>query len=236
MAVRIRGVVSAEQILFGKATLYSTVYHHHKVRAADCLFKGIVERMFEMGHNFNGRTLENPADMLRFIDADFTKWPLKLHKHDQSLDHLLKLLSRRELPIRILELSTRAVEEQNLERLFRFRNPESSDTHIAYNELYKIRQKILSVIQSKFNNRDIDIGEIWIDLPRTPKLGEGTFITEKNELKQISKVFPTSQWVDYYKLHRYVGYVFGPRRYKDIVKRAAKEVLEQEGIIFNSLG
>ena len=231
LAVRIRGVVSAEQILFGKATLYSTVYHHHKVRASDCLYKGIVERMFEIGQNFNGRTLDNPADMLRFIDADFTKWPLKVHQHDQSLDHLLKLLSRRELPIRILELSTRAVEEQSLKKLFRFRNPESSDTHTAYNELYKIRQKIFSVLQSKFK-KNIDMGEIWIDLPNTPKLGEGSFITEKGELKLISEVFPTSRWVDYYKLHRYVGYVFGPRRYKEIVKKAAKEVLEQEGIFF----
>lgn len=232
LAVRIRGVVSAEQILFGKATLYSTVYHHHKVRAADCLFKGIVERMFEIGQNFDGRTLENPADILRFIDADFTKWPHNLHQHDRSLDHLLKLLSRRELPIRILELSTRTTEGPGLQELFRFRNFGLSEAYRAYRELYKIRQRIFSIIQSEVPSKDINMGEIWIDLPRTPKLGDGTFITEKKELKQISKVFPTNQWVYYYKLHRYVGYVFGPRRYKDIVKRAAKEVLEQEGILF----
>lgn len=231
LAVRIRGVVSAEQILFGKATLYSTVYHHHKVRAADCLFKGIVERMFEIGQCFNGRTLENPADILRFNDSDFTKWPLKLHQNDQSLDHLLKLLSRRDLPVRILELSTRVTEEKGLQELFRFRNPGLSEAYPAYRDIYEIRKKIFSVIQSG-RHSDIDIGEIWIDLPPIPKLGDGSFITENGELKQISKVFPTSQWVDYYKLHRYVGYVFGPRRHKDIVKRAAKEVLEQEGIIF----
>ena len=231
LAVEIRGVVSAEQILFGKATLYSTVYHHHKVRAADCLFKGIVERMFEIGQCFNGRTLENPADMLRFNDSDFTKWPLRLHQNDQSLNHLLKLLSRRDLPVRILELSTRATEEKGLQEMFRFRNPGLSEAYPAYRDLYEIRKKIFSVIQSG-RHSDIDIGEIWIDLPRIPKLGDGSFITENGELKLLSDVFPTSRWVDYYKLHRYVGYVFGPRRHENIVRRAAKEVLEQEGIIF----
>ncbi len=74
VAIKMQGVVSAEQILFGKATLYSTVFHHHKVRAAECLFKAITERMFERGVGIDGGPFEDPVDMLRFVDADFTKW------------------------------------------------------------------------------------------------------------------------------------------------------------------
>lgn len=233
LAVRIRGVASAEQILFGKATLYSTVYHHHKVRAADCLYKGIVERIFETGQKLNGHTLDDPADMLHFIDSDFTQWLNRdLNCLDKSLGHLLKLLSRRELPIRILEISSRTAKEEGLQELFRFRTQDISEAHVVYNKLYKIRQDIISIVQSKIQQDDIDKGEVWIDLPPAPNQGEGTFITETGNLKQLSEVYPTGQWVEYYKLHRYVGYVFGPRRHKDIVKKAAKEVLKQEGIVF----
>ena len=63
VAIKMQGVVSAEQILFGKATLYSTVFHHHKVRAAECLFKAITERMYRTGVGIDGQSFEDPADI-----------------------------------------------------------------------------------------------------------------------------------------------------------------------------
>ena len=234
VAINIRGVVSAEQILFGKATLYSTVYHHHKVRAADCLFKAIAERMFETGLGINGQSFEDPVDMLRFVDSDFTKWiarkPDPALIPDERLRHILDLLARRDLPVRILEISARSMEDLGLQELFRFRNPDPADAGRAHTELRELCKAIVKRVRESTKDTTLFEDEVWIDLPRSPKLGDGTLIDGTNQLRSLSEVFPTGRWVDYYKQHRYSGYVLGPRRHLDTMKVATKRVLSDRGI------
>ncbi len=43
LSVDLSGIITLEQIVFNKMMLFSTVYHHHKVRAAECLFKEGIE-------------------------------------------------------------------------------------------------------------------------------------------------------------------------------------------------
>lgn len=234
VAINIRGVVSAEQILFGKATLYSTVYHHHKVRAADCLFKAITERMFHTGRGIDGAGFEDPADMLRFVDSDFTRWvarkPSSAQVTDQRLRHVLDLLARRELPVRILEISTHSVEDEGLQELFRFRNPDPADASEVHRELFGLRKAIAAKVREETGDMTLYEDEVWIDLPHTPKLGDGTLIDRSERLRSLSEVFPTGRWVDYYKQHRYSGYVLGPRRHREAVKVVTEEVLRHRGI------
>ena len=234
VAINIRGVVSAEQILFGKATLYSTVYHHHKVRAADCLFKAIAERMFDTGRGIDGQSFEDPADMLRFVDADFTKWIVRKPDPDQIPDirlrHILDLLARRDLPVRILEISARTIEDIGLEELFRFRNPEPAETSQAHQELRELRKAIANQVKTSTGDTTLYEDEVWIDLPHTPKLGDGPLVDGSDRLRSLSEVFPTGRWVDYYKQHRYSGYVLGPRRHLAAMKVATRNVLSDRGI------
>lgn len=89
LGIKIQGVTSAEQILFGKATLTATVYHHHKVRAADCLFKAIADRMFATQTDPYGREFKDPVDMLRLVDSDFTRWIAQNHSSSPNLDETL---------------------------------------------------------------------------------------------------------------------------------------------------
>ena len=234
VAINIRGVVSAEQILFGKATLYSTVYHHHKVRAADCLFKAIAERMFNTGQGIDGTRFEDPADMLRFVDSDFTRWiarePGSDQITDQRLRHILDLLARRELPVRILEISTRFVDDDGLQELFRYRNPDRAEAGQAYQDLLELRKAIAARVREMTGDTAVFEDEVWVDLPKTPNLDDGTVIDRTEKLISMSVVFPTGRWVDYYKQHRYSGYVLGPRRHFDVMKVAAKRELEERGI------
>ena len=231
-----QGVVSAEQILFGKATLYSTVFHHHKVRAAECLFKAITERMFETSTGIDGGPFEDPSDMLRLVDADFTKWVTREPDPDVVTDdrtrHLLGLLGRRELPVRIYKISARTIEGSSLQELFRYRDPSPDTTGSAYAGLLEIRKAIAGRVRDTTGDPTVYEDEVWIDLPRRPDLGYGTLIDRDDQLVELSDVFPTHQWVEYYKQHRYVGYVLGPRRHKDAVADATRSVLSQQGIRF----
>ena len=233
VAIRMQGVVSAEQILFGKATLYSTVFHHHKVRAAECLFKAIIERMFSTGVGIDGQSFEDPTDMLRLVDADFTKWVVRAPDpatiQDQRTRHLLDLLARRDLPVRILELSARSLEGPGLQELFRYRDPIFSEAGHVHAELLALRKKIAAEARAMTDDPVYE-DEIWIDLPSAPKEGTGTLIHPTGKLMELAKVFPTRQWVEYYKQHRYVGYVLGPRRHRGIVEEATRTVFREKGI------
>ena len=238
VAIDIRGIVAAEQILFGKATLYSTVYHHHKVRAADCLFKAITERMFETGLGIDGDPFEDPVDMMRFVDSDFTKWIVRKPNRDEIRDdrlrHLLKLLARRDLPVRVMEISARSLEDDGLQELFRYRDPRPEEANRVYAQVLELRRAIAEGVRRETGDTTLYEGEVWIDLPRVPDLGDGTLIDKSGYLKNLAEVFPTRQWVDYYKLHRYSGYVLGPRRHLESVRTAAARVLEDRGIRFKS--
>ena len=212
VAIKMQGVVSAEQILFGKATLYSTVFHHHKVRAAECLFKAITERMFERGVGIDGGPFEDPVDMLRFVDADFTKWiarpPDPAMDLDERTRRLLDLLARRDLPVRVLRIRNGSLDGPSLQEIFRYRNPSRSEAGRVHAELFELRKEIASKVSETTGDPSVCEDEIWIDLPRTPEEGKGTLIDESDRLVELSSVYPTAQWVEYYKLHRYVGYVF----------------------------
>lgn len=49
LSIDLSGVSTLEQIVFNKMMLFSTVYHHHKVRAAECLFRSIFEDIVKSG-------------------------------------------------------------------------------------------------------------------------------------------------------------------------------------------
>ena len=234
VAIKMQGVVSAEQILFGKATLYSTVFHHHKVRAAECLFKAITERMFETGVGIDGLPFEDPADMLRLVDSDFTRWIARAPDPDLIRDertrHLLDLLARRDLPVRIHRISTQALEGPSLQELFRYRDPSPSDAWLVHEELLDLRKAIAARVREMTDDPTVYEDEIWIDLPPAPKAGYGTLIDRTGELMELSDIFPTHQWVEYYKMHRYVGYVLGPRRHREAVTEASRVELLKRGI------
>lgn len=186
--------------------------------------------------NGTGSPFEDPVDMLRFADADFTKWTVSLPDEelvsDGRLRHLLRLLARRELPVRVREISPRSLEGPCLEEMFRYRDPTHSDAGLVYEELLELRSAIARQVREATEDSTLYEDEIWIDLPRSPQLGDGTLIDNSRRLRNLSDVFPTRQWVEYYKQHRYVGYIFGPRRHRAAVDAATTRVLGERGIEF----
>ena len=62
------GFTAIQQLLFARATLFSSVYHHHKVRSCDCMVKGCFEHfrekklLFKATASFRGVRLESAAE------------------------------------------------------------------------------------------------------------------------------------------------------------------------------
>ena len=43
--MRASGISILEQILFNRMLLYTAIYHHHKVRALECMVKAVFEQI-----------------------------------------------------------------------------------------------------------------------------------------------------------------------------------------------
>src|SRR5205823_5141741 len=64
------GINSLEQIVSARMNLTASLYHHHKIRACDCMFKGVLLFCRENGIKLCGRKIETAADFLYLTDVD----------------------------------------------------------------------------------------------------------------------------------------------------------------------
>ena len=103
------GFTAIQQLLFARATLFSSVYHHHKVRACDCMVKGCFEYFrqnkipFKANAGFDGVTLESAADYLFLTDTDFFA-EANSHACDSQQHKLIHNLLYRRLLKRVLTI------------------------------------------------------------------------------------------------------------------------------------
>ena len=73
LVVGLSGATSVEQMHFARLSLFPAMYHHQKVRALECMIRGIVEKIWQVGDAIEEPRLRlgNVADFLRFSDMEF---------------------------------------------------------------------------------------------------------------------------------------------------------------------
>src|SRR5256885_13594132 len=62
-----RGLHILEQLVFSKLQMYSTLYHHHKVRATECMVAAIFELIHDHPEDSGGLQF---STVEAFLDAD----------------------------------------------------------------------------------------------------------------------------------------------------------------------
>lgn len=235
LTIGISGVSSLEQIVFNKMLLFSTIYHHQKVKACDCMFKAcfeyITEKKIPLKLRKKKLLFDIPSDFLWFTDTEFMA--AGVQTNDDELHRLIhNILYRRPLK-RALVLSRKTVMQ-----------PESStktgslmdllSTSANAHEKYQFRRELALKIW-KDAGEPCSKHEVWVDMPKPPSFKEAdtTFVrtnrTDPNkDLKPLAEFFPTAQWTDQYNTHKLRGHVFGPEYCLEKIGRSAKIVLEKE--------
>lgn len=216
IAVVASGASVLEQVLFAKTQLYSSVYHHHKVRAAHQLLMQLLRLMADRGYKPAGRSLSDPASYLVMDDYDL----LHAVPDDRDLDSLVSRIKGRVLPMRALVISypcfdpDDAESRENFDKLF---DPENEE----------VARKLEAQLLSELRMKD---GEVIVDLPDLPRLGAtGQAIvrlgTDNSDNVQLQEIYPAGAWAKAYFGYRKVAYVFttDPNRRK--VGAAAKDAL-----------
>ncbi len=237
-----RGISVVEQLLFARMMLYDTVYHHHKVRAANALLQAIFRRYSKKkAWPTTSKRLDSICDLLEIDESDFFGFKYS----NRELGEDIRRLRLRELPERALVITPRALIDDdshtNWATFFHDfvdrSDPAAQKKGTQYSE--KIRALTLKYAQAA-GAIDIRGEDITIDIPDPPrygKLGDKTLIEiVKGYVVPLSDLFPFQKVVNNYsEQYKYRAYVFASERYRDHVAYAAFRAFNEMGIRLNDL-
>lgn len=231
LVLRFNGVVPLEQIIFNRMVLFSTIYHHHKVRACDCLLKGIIEYCNRVGLTIGGRFLKSAVDFLWLTDdkilgeGEQAKEKEKDDKRYEGLHKMIHRLLYRKLLKRALVISMATIEKGGEDGYQRFQKL-SKNKPQHYSELRILAKEIWEEAGEPCLEE-----EIWVDLPRAEPtiMGEKTYIYQSEGVYvPIKEFFPADKWAEQYGIHKWKGHVFCPPELCDKIAKVSKEVIEDK--------
>lgn len=217
LCIDLGGATILEQLLFNKMILFSSMYHHHKVRAS---FRQLV-RLFVTARDkrikLGDEKLDNAVSFLRL--DDYTAFSHALgHTKLKSLadDIRYRRLLKRALVIDRNTLCT----------------PASREKWIEYQaNLDKISQ-LEKEIASKAG---IEKEDVCIDFPPEPRIYKTALhsmvrVAPGRPLVPLDKLYPVGGWMAGYEQYRFRSYIFAPAHLQKEVALAAVKVLRSHGI------
>lgn len=222
----VRSPVPLEQILFSKMMLYTSIYHHQKVRASESMLKGLCEYIKHNNLKVSGRTLEHPVDFLYLTDEQVLN---PNASDDKTFKRLVNNILDRVLLHRGVVICKDTV--NNFEDCFEYKLVKLSRS--SPNDLLKLRSDIFYAMKEK----DCILQEILIDIPQLPSLREAAQTYTSVSLEQtpelINKIFPVDGWLRAYGSRKWRGHVFCPESMQKEVDKAARKVLGKMNIKVN---
>lgn len=225
------GAITLEQILFCKMMLYATIYHHPKVRACDCMLKGIIEYCQNNGLKIAGKDLSEVISYLYLTDKTIFSEAEKTKS--KPLHNLIHNLLYRRLLKRALVISMKTLgEKDNAIKLFQLSNPTIDNYH-------RLRELAKAIWLDA--GKPCLLEEVWIDLPKLPhnKETHTTFIkTPDSTFIPLNDNFPIDEWVSQYGKNKWRGHVFCPPddKIREKISKSSRKVLQEAlGIKLNDL-
>lgn len=218
-----------ERLLFSKVLLYTTLYHHQKVLAADCMVSGMLEYIQRSDTPpFKGRKFTEVMDFLSFTDYEILRMNREPDKHD-FVNSILRDLSCRNLWQRCLVISRETVDNYDSHAPYLINRLSQSPT-----EMLKLRE---AIYQRLSGSCQLSIHELWVAVPEQPSLREATqtlaVLPGEREPVKLNDIFPLDGWLRAFSDNKWKGYIFGPSKLQKEICRAATGVLEDYGLRLN---
>lgn len=191
------GASVLEQVLFAKTQLFSTMYHHHKVRAAHQMAMHLLRRICVVGHRPRGLDPKDPVSYLFLDDYD-----LLSYSGNPEIDPIVQKIKNRALPLRALVISYPC-----------FQHPESRENfnRLSEDDLAEVERGVAADLS-------LESGQIMFDLPDPPRLmGTGqtpvelsppTSLSEEGVVVPLQVLYPAGAWAAAYAGYRKMAYVF----------------------------
>jgi len=222
------GVSNLEQIVLNRILLFPAIYHHHKVRALECMVKAIFDVIWaNPGKKDRDKRLkfEKPTDFLKLSEFNF----FSLGLSDSELAPLFTRLLNRDLLKRCLVLTPNYVvkdPELRMDDLLRLMSDEYPKRE-RQEQIKELRQFIWDELPNQFRT---SFHDLWVDVPKPPNINpevDRCWIDIGTEwLVPLKEFFPYGEWLDTYEANKLKGHVFyvADREHCKAVNKAAKAV------------
>lgn len=218
-----------EQIMICKFMLFSYIYHHKKVRAAEGLLARLISHRVQKWRNEGKSDADLIQEFLRMTDHSLDGDTFELH--ELALDGYRSRIINRLLPRVVLGFTPR---------------PEIAKLSAFLSELQKgekreqLKRNFESVIAERLMAAHPELGTneeevlsragVWFDAPKPPTFDklEDLFIGDDKGQIELLKVFPISTWIQAYIAYRYYVRVFAfsefSQKVSAVLGDACKEV------------
>jgi len=227
LVMRRAGAPNLEQIIFNKMLLFPAVYHHHKIRALECMVRAIFEKIWNSTEEIGDEELRfgRLRDFLSVSEQGFFTRLLK----ENHVSSLIRDILDRKLLKRCLVLSDSYMKGVGKHRVMKI----STEKHPDQVRLY--RELIWDILPRAERT---SISDLWVDLPAAPPTGRDAdecFIDEDTStLQTLAKYFPYPRWIESYSERKWKGHVFyvADNDFRIAVNKAAKSMFKELKITF----
>ena len=188
-----------EQILLAKLMLYTSIYHHHKVRSLECTVNAIFSALAEGTPQQSVMAFGSVADFLRLNEFQFLAWGLE----EPLISDQVKRLLNRTLPKRALVINPHTVEGSSRDRLTGIRSALPDERSLT-----EARAAIFQAIPSQYQT---ELRDLWLDMPRPPDTDEEAqlcYVRFGDGFRTLADTLPTNDWVETYEAHKLNYFVF----------------------------
>jgi uncharacterized protein len=233
------GAIVLEQVLFSKMQLFSSLYHHHKVRVAHQALLRLLDAIKSARIKITGLPLDDPASFIFLEDNDIlhgcfetasgdVKKKGNEHKEQKKKQdalararRLVRAITERQLPMRALVLTYPAWGTSPREK-------DKEDNSSAWANVMKANDQPFKLAGEIAKKANVNSDEVWIDIPDPVNLQgtgrEGLVKFDDHTAVPISEMFPVSGWLSAYQAYRAISYIFAFRE-REKVGKAAREIL-----------
>jgi len=218
-----------EQIIICKLMLYSYIYHHPKVRAAEGLLIHLLQYKVEKWRE-NNETDEQVLNRFLSMTDSALDGNEFLNSEDEFVKRYSYQIQNRLLPRQVLRLNAATASEQ--------------DAILYKNFLTKVKGRkqgpeVIRKLELSIGSHLCSIDKIfgsspekallktgtWVDVPKAPKFEDTSVLIERsknNDGIKISDVFPIDQWTEAYEAHKFYIRIYSFSEYFDAVEHASR--------------
>ncbi len=233
LTVTLGGITALEQILISRMMMFSYIYHHHKVRAAEAMIKrlcfDIIQEKVTQKPGMINLILDHPVDFLKFTDEVLLSSYSDSYNIPAHAKEVIKDLINRNLWVRGIFVSDFNLEEGKCNSSYTCLE---EDLHEPENikDLKDFKEKIISQAKSDNVGCTLETRDIWIDVPKPPNANEVSRVKIKKshasqESVDLSDVFPIAAWIAAYKAQKWKSHIFCRKGFQNLVYEASKRVI-----------
>lgn len=213
IAGHLSGLSPLTQVMFNKMLLFTGMYHHHKVRAVDCMLWAIFSLARDRGRKVGGRTLVSPIDFLELTDDELLIPSLC---EDDDIRQLIQDIRNRRLWKKALVIARNTVPDA-------MHSNAGDSPHALYagvallagDDVEKVnaRREIAKDIWETAG-KPCQEHEVWFDVPKVPGMTEAKKMwieaPGQESPRTLDNFIPVDKWVELYGAHQSRSHVFAP--------------------------